>query len=107
MKKLVLFAFVLAGCSTTTPVPVTDQPKSMITSMVARPIVIPEISDNSAPDFASSSEAFRSQYPECFPAPENYRAWNHDEAPVCVEKMKRTRIKSHGIEMEYGEYLAR
>ena len=88
----------IAGCKT------TEQPSIPSATLTRSPIILPEITDMSAPDYGSSSSAFMSQVPECFPV--QYRSWSPEEAPTCIEKMRQARIKSQGVEMTYGEYEA-
>jgi hypothetical protein len=93
-----LCLMLIAGCKT------TEQPSIPSATLTRSPIIIPEITDQSAPDFGSSSDAFMSQVPECFPV--QYRAWTPQEAPACIDRMRQVRIKSQGVEMTYGEYEA-
>jgi len=88
----------IAGCKT------TEQPSIPSATLTRSPIIIPEITDMSAPDFGSSSDAFMSQVPECFPV--QYKPWTPEQAPGCYQKMREARIKSQGVEMTYGEYQA-
>ena len=93
-----LCLMLIAGCKT------TEQPSIPSATLTRSPIIIPEITDQSAPDFGPSSDAFTSQVPECFPV--QYRSWSPEETPTCIEKMREARIKSRGVEMTYGEYEA-
>ena len=110
MKKILISLSIvglLTGCAQKQSIPTLTgrQPAAGAVTTTQRDILIPEITVIASPEYGESTDAFKSQWPECFYEP--HRSWTKEEAEDCAPKIYKTRIKSYGVEMTYGEYLGK